>query len=312
MTMPLLPDDTTFKHRDAGSYAPVVDHFDHFVNRFSPPLVDRLLDLVQLGAATRLLDIGTGTGIVALAAARRLRPPGSVVGIDLAEPMLATARQRAAQAGLTDRLVFSAMDAEALTLADRSYEAVVSLYALLHFPNPDKALMEMYRVLQPGGRLAIGIGSSAPLLSADGIRHRLSRLPDLIATRQGRLLIAPAYLDNLVERLVPEAPAPEETALARAGLNRSASAPELVRRAGFVNLQVHWQGHRAVIDDPEEFWTLQRTFSSIARKRLESANKELMAAVKAEFMTTCQAVLERGGQLIYPYAALFIVAERPG
>jgi hypothetical protein len=76
-------------------------------------------------------------------------------------------------------------------------------------------------------------------------------------------------------------------------------------------MQTSWRGVEGVIETPEEFWDLQRTFSSFARKRLMDADARQAEAVRAEFLETCREVQARGGKLTYPYGALYVVAKRP-
>lgn len=105
------------------------------------------------------LDLGTGTGVAALSAAATVGAAGSVVGLDLSDGMLAVARANASAMGLDGRLRFVKGDAEQPDFPDRSFDSVLSLFALLHLPHPDKALSQMYRVLKPRGTLVIGVGS---------------------------------------------------------------------------------------------------------------------------------------------------------
>lgn len=153
----------TFKTKDATSYDSLTGEYNLFTERFSGPLAERMISLGQVIPSDRVLDVGTGTGVVALRAARQVGPHGKVLGVDFSEGMLATSQAKALVAGLSDRAEFRKMDAEALDLAGGSFEVVVSLFALLHFPNPLVALKEMFRVLRPGGRLVLAVGSGPPL-----------------------------------------------------------------------------------------------------------------------------------------------------
>jgi ubiquinone/menaquinone biosynthesis C-methylase UbiE len=298
-----------FKIKDATSYDDVSDQFDIFTRVLSQPFAERMVRLAELKAGQRLLDVGTGTGIVAFNAARAM-PDIRVVAVDLSDGMLATARQKAEsqQAGSIE---FRRMDAEALQFDSGSFDVVLSLFALLHFPNPSVALTEMLRVLRPGGRLVLAVGSRPDVLSTATLAQGVGRLKQIVLQQTGRLLVAPAFLDRLVDKHLPGAVHTEASALARTGLNRTAGALSLVRAAGFTNIQTGWHGHQAQLQTPEDFWRIQSTFSSVARKRLASAPEGKVKALREEFFDACRQVMARQGRLVYPMGAFFIKARKP-
>src|SRR5579872_1934943 len=158
-------DSVKFKTRDAASYDSLTGEFERFTQRFTQPLAERLVELAALGTSHRVLDVGTGTGVVALAAAAETSFRGTIIAVDLSGGMLAAAQSKVLNQGLTRRVAFARMDAEQLALQNASFDTVISLFALLHFPNPLSALREMFRVLRPGGRLVIAVGSGPPLFS---------------------------------------------------------------------------------------------------------------------------------------------------
>ncbi len=305
-------DSQTFKIRDATSYDQVTEQFDSFTERLSTPLAARMVALAEIATNERILDIGTGTGVVALKVAQQIGAGGVVTGIDLSEAMLRLANAKAMLLDVSEKVEFKQMDAEALEFKDQNFDTVLSLFALLHFPNPLTALKEIFRVLRPGGKLVLAIGSGPPLVSLSGLVHRIGRLPDLLAQKQGKLLVAPRFLDALAEQHFPEVSEQEESNLASHSRNRTHSVPSLVRQAGFENLQTDWHGHQAVIEKPEEFWEIQRTFSSIARKRLGHAPPEKVEKLRREFIKTCREVQSRGGRLAYPFAAFYVKAVKKG
>ena len=305
-------DSQTFKTRDATSYDAVTEQFDFFTGRLISPLAAHLVSLAEIKPSNSVLDVGTGTGVVALLAAKKTAEGGKVHGIDLSEGMLATARAKAEKLGLEEKVKFSQMDAENLEFEPETFDAVVSLFALLHFPNQLTALKEIYRVMRPGGRFVVAVGSRPPLFSASGLIHLVKIFPDLVRRKKGRQLVAPGFLDSLVEQYLPKAVEQEESDLASHSHNRTRGVSELVRSAGFKVLQSDWQSHQAQLATPEEFWEIQRTFSSISRKRLSNAAPEKVESLRQEFFRQCRTVLSRRGNLVYPFAAFYVVARKPG
>ncbi len=298
-----------FKAKDAGSYDTVARSFARFTDTVTRSLAESTVRFARLTPNARVLDVGTGSGIVALEAARAAAQ-GRVVGLDLSEGLLEVAREKANAMG-GGRISLVRADAEMVPFAEASFDRVVSLYALLHFPHPDRAMAEMVRVLKPGGWLVIGIGSKPPLSSMNGWVNRLGRLSDPVRLATGRLRVAPAHLDAIVERHIPEMLDPEETGLAQLGGARAAKASVLMSQCGLKDVGSNWQGRHLVLGSADEFWELQSTFSSMARKRLQSATPAQLQAVRREFDEDCRQVLSRRGQLVYHYGAYFLYGQRP-
>jgi ubiquinone/menaquinone biosynthesis C-methylase UbiE len=304
-------DFQNFKTRDATSYDAVSVQFDYFTERLLRPLAEKMVSLAEIKPSDTVLDIGTGTGVVALQVSKIIGGNGKVLGIDLSEGMLATAEAKAEKLKLGQKVGFSQMDAEALDFRAEKFDVVVSLFALLHFPNPQIALKEIHRVMRPGGKLVVAVGSSPPVFSASGIMHRLKILPDLFRRSQGKQLVAPGFLDSMVEQHLLESAEQEESHLASHSHNRTQSISELLKDAGFEVLQTHWEGHQAEFEKPEEFWEIQRTFSSIARKRLSASAPEDVESLRKKFLEKCRSVQSRGGNLVYPFAAFYVSARKP-
>jgi ubiquinone/menaquinone biosynthesis C-methylase UbiE len=299
-----------FKRHDAASYDPVAAAYDDLIERYSGAMAGHVLTLANIHPTMQVLDVGTGTGIVALRAAATATSLGRVVGIDLSSGMLAIARKKAATRRIEDRVEFRDMDAERLEFRDASFDAVVSMFALHHFPNPAAALAEMYRVLKPGGTLSIGVGSGPSRFTVAGVLDAAVQVRDVVKQFTGRLLRAPQFIDHLVERHVPRLDPGELTALASHGWKSVGAVPAMVRAAGFLDVRTDWRGERTELATAEEFWELQSVYSSTARKRLATVPVAAVELVRREFFDRCAMVKARGGELIYSHAALYVTARR--
>ena len=107
-----------------------------------------LLDAVGVTTGVQLLDVATGPGYAAAAAAKR---GAEVVGVDFAPAMVAEARRR------YPTVDFREGDAEELPFPEASFDAVTMNFGLLHLGRPERALTEAHRVLRPGGRLGFTV-----------------------------------------------------------------------------------------------------------------------------------------------------------
>jgi SAM-dependent methyltransferase len=114
------------------------------------PMAERLCESADLVAGARVLDVATGSGNAAIAAARR---ECDVVGIDYVPSLLERADVRARAEGLQLELLEA--DAEALPFADASFDAVVSVVGVMFAPNQEQAASELVRVCRPGGTIAL-------------------------------------------------------------------------------------------------------------------------------------------------------------
>jgi ubiquinone/menaquinone biosynthesis C-methylase UbiE len=117
-------------------------------------LKGRAIDLTQLAPGRRMLDLGCGTGTLVLLARRR-HPDAMVIGVDGDPTILGIARRKARRAGIAVQLDEGM--AYALPYADGSFDAVVSTLTFHHLTpsQQERALVEVRRVLRPGGRLVV-------------------------------------------------------------------------------------------------------------------------------------------------------------
>lgn len=123
---------------------------------------ERILRLAHLQPGDSVLDVGCGTGTLAIAAKRHVGATGTVCGIDASPEMLASAAKKARKAGI-DVVLQDAL-AQALPFPDARFDAVLSTVMLHHLPRKarQQCAAEMRRVLKPGGRmLVVEFGSGA-------------------------------------------------------------------------------------------------------------------------------------------------------
>ena len=160
------------------------DLFGEVSRRFVP----MLLRLAGVAPAQRVLDVATGTGIAAEAAAEAVGPSGRVVAADISPAVLEKARARLGTAAAA--VSFALEDGQSLSLPDAEFDAVLCHLGLMFFADPAKGLAEFRRVLRPGGRVAVSANAPArsfltPVFAAvaarsrseDGVPQRLLRSP---------------------------------------------------------------------------------------------------------------------------------------
>lgn len=128
-------------------------HYEHGWQHQLWPAQQRLLDTAGVKAGEKVLDISCGTGLVTFPLAKTVGPKGTVTGIDLSEGMIEKATIEADRKGF-EHVTFKQMDAEELDLPDSSFDLAVNSLGLMYYPDPDKAVSEMYRVVKMGGRAA--------------------------------------------------------------------------------------------------------------------------------------------------------------
>src|SRR5512132_125256 len=126
----------------------VVTKYHEHLSNVTAQSADALLDAACVGNGSRVFDVATGAGYVAVAAARRGADP---IGIDFSAAQVRMARET------YPTVRFEQADAEALPFEPDTFDAAVNAFGMCHLPNPDLALHEAFRVLKRGGRVAFSV-----------------------------------------------------------------------------------------------------------------------------------------------------------
>ncbi|NWG13960.1 MAG: arsenite methyltransferase [Acidobacteria bacterium] len=110
--------------------------------------------LAELHPGEVVLDLGSGGGIDVLLSARRVGPSGKAYGLDMTDEMLALARDNQREAGISN-VEFLKGEMEDIPLPDASVDVIISNCVINLSPDKDRVLAEAFRVLRPGGRIAV-------------------------------------------------------------------------------------------------------------------------------------------------------------
>ena len=133
--------------------APVWAEMDDHLEKTAGPPGRMALERLDPRPGQRLLDVGCGTGPTTVDLAARVRPGGSVVGVDIAAGMLARARRRAAEGGV-DNIRFVPGDVQVDDLGAARYDGAFSRFGVMFFADPVAAFANVRRALRAGGRLS--------------------------------------------------------------------------------------------------------------------------------------------------------------
>ena len=155
-----------------------------------------LLQTLRLVPGERVLDIGAGSGFVALDMAGPVGPTGAILGIDVSESMLGLARARCAE---KPWVKFEIGDATQLQIPDAAFDVAVSVQVFEYIRDIDLALTEMHRVLRPGGRAAIISTDWKSITWSSSDENRMQRLLSVYAEHCAH--------EDLPRRLGPKAKA---------------------------------------------------------------------------------------------------------
>jgi demethylmenaquinone methyltransferase / 2-methoxy-6-polyprenyl-1,4-benzoquinol methylase len=155
----VLTDISKSPERIAGMFDAIAGRYD-FLNHFLSAGIDRqwrkqAIRALELTGRERVLDLCTGTADVAIAA--QTAKPGSagVVGVDFSDAMLRIGHEKVRRAGLERKIMLVRGDATRIPAADHTVDRITVAFGIRNVENTAAACGEMYRVLAPGGRIAV-------------------------------------------------------------------------------------------------------------------------------------------------------------
>lgn len=268
------------------SWGSMIDRYTRVSAGNTEQLAATLLDLVGLRAGERVLDVATGTGVVAVMAAQAVGAGGEVVAADLAAEWRDVVATRAAAAGVTN-VRFQAASADALDQRDDSFDVALCQLGLMFVPEPAQALREMRRVLRAGGRLGVVVwstGDRVRLFTATGPLLQ----PYLPKPEPGKELPTPLQLGEpgLIERLIGEAGF-RDLATQRRTFDWVADEPEQ-----------HWQSNVAGPQAPEP---ARSAIAALPEAEREELHKRYVAALEA---------YRKDGAIKLPSEAIFVTGAK--
>jgi ubiquinone/menaquinone biosynthesis C-methylase UbiE len=268
------------KRAIAGLYNRVAASYDAVGPAVFARFGERTVAVAGIRAGDQVLDVAAGRGANLFPAAAAVGETGRVVGIDIAEAMVEETAHAIDERGLTNAAMLR-MDAEELTFADASFDAVLCSFAYYFFPHLDRALSHFFRVLRPGGTL---------LLTAQGeADERWRWYEELLATTYERHSL----------------PWPPTTG----GGHRSlGELKKLLATAGFGGLRQVPVEVEAVYADEEEWWAAKWTHG--ARRPLEDMPPEVLREFVAEVSGRLGALREADG-FHERWRIVCVLASRP-
>jgi ubiquinone/menaquinone biosynthesis C-methylase UbiE len=210
------------------TYNAAADHYDYPALSFWDRFGSRTIDRLALAPGMNVLDVCCGMGGSALTAAERVGPSGHVLAVDLAVNLLSKGSQRSAERGLTN-IEFRCADLENLPFADRTFDAAVCVFGIFFVPDLAGAVRGLWRLVRPGGILAITIWGPKMFEPADGIFWEAVRRED----------------PELVKSIKPWNKISEAEPLRTLLIECGVTNPEVVAEPG-----VH------PLSSPEDWWTI--------------------------------------------------------
>jgi len=242
-----------------------------------------ILNEIKLPESPVCLDIACGTGLSTLQLAEACRGKGTIYGIDISAKMIDEANLVVQKQGLSN-ISYMKMNAENVEFHDSTFDFVLSNMSLNFFPDKQKALSEIYRVLKPGGQFALTYAAGSHNWEIFDVAHTVaSRHPEL-----------PGFLKAV-----------EDARACFLGLDDSV---ELFRRTGFRLTNIYGR-HSIYWADPSNLASDQNTWWSIYRQALPT---EAVSVIRSEFNEAGREAAAPEKKLKFTTYIIFAWGTKPG
>jgi ubiquinone/menaquinone biosynthesis C-methylase UbiE len=220
------------------------------------PVHEWLVDHLDLREGMNLLDVAAGPGDTGLLAARRLGR-GRVLSTDIAPAMVDAARKRGRELGIAN-VDYRVLDAQAMDLADGTFDRIVCRWGFMLMPDPSAALRECRRVLAPGGRLTFAVFTGPD-------ENPFASIPARIMIQRGHVAApGPGWQPGIL------------------ALGDRARLQSLVEGAGFTSIDIDSVNMRWTFADADDYWRFLTDLTALGpavRALPDAARDEIRAAV---------------------------------
>ncbi len=265
----------TFYETYGGSAPEIYERY--FTPSIGRPLADELITAAALRPGERVLDVACGTGTITRLAAELVGSTGVVAGLDLNPGMLAVARE---VTPADYSISWYQSNAESMPIEDGAYDVVLSQLGLQFMADKPAALAEMYRVLAPGGRLALSVTGPTP--------------PPFVV-----------FADAIGEHINPEISPFVHMVFS---LNDPDLLQSLASDAGFRDVSIEVYNRKLKLPAPREFmW--QYVHSTPLAEAVGQADLESQAALEQAVVTGWQEFVEDGAMTVTPRMLLVTASK---
>lgn len=256
-----------------------------FLRQWLGPATELMLDIAGVVPGSKVLDVAAGAGDQTLQIAQAVGPKGHVLATDISSNILEFAKANAHRAGFNN-VETKVLDGENLELPEDSYDAVVCRLGLMLFPNPEKALASMHRVVKKGGKIGLIVFTVAE-------NNQFFAIPISTIRRRAKLFQAPAGQ-------------PGPFSLGSPGILNN-----ILRRAGFTDISIKRVSAPLRMNSAEECVRFEQESFGVLHQMMSGLNDEEKAKVWQEIRRQL-GQFETGSGFVGPCELLVVAAAKPG